>query len=88
MLKVLLLTFILLVLVVVFASIGVFFKREPIKGSCGGLSALGIEKACNCEQPCDAAKKRQAEQDALARQTNSTADTNNSEGVEIYRASK
>ena len=28
-------------------AIGVLLGRKPIKGSCGGMSALGIDKACD-----------------------------------------
>jgi hypothetical protein len=31
-----------------------------VKGSCGGLGAVGIDKVCNCPEPCDARKKREA----------------------------
>ena len=34
-------------------SVGLFFKRNPISGSCGGLGNVGIEKACDCDNPCD-----------------------------------
>lgn len=34
-------------------SVGVMFKRKPISGSCGGLGSVGIEKACDCDNPCD-----------------------------------
>lgn len=53
----------ILILVVAGASIGVMFKRQPIKGSCGGLDALGIAKACSCKTPCSEALERQAAKD-------------------------
>lgn len=28
-------------------SIGLLFMRKPIKGSCGGMSALGMDTACD-----------------------------------------
>lgn len=34
-------------LVVAGMSIGVIMGRKPISGSCGGMSALGIDKACD-----------------------------------------
>lgn len=34
-------------------AVGVMFKRKPIAGSCGGLGNVGIEKACDCDNPCD-----------------------------------
>lgn len=72
MIQVLLITFGILLLVVVGASIGVIFKREPIKGSCGGLSTLGFQKACSCKEPCDAALARMASE-----QTTIQTDNNN-----------
>ncbi|MBM7070807.1 hypothetical protein SOPP22_03830 [Shewanella sp. OPT22] len=49
---VVLLTFFLLM------SIGYIVKRKAVEGSCGGLGALGIEKACDCDDPCDRRKRR------------------------------
>lgn len=41
---------------VVLMAVGLFFKRKPISGSCGGLGNLkGIDKVCDCENPCDKA---------------------------------
>ncbi len=34
-------------------AVGVMMKRKPISGSCGGLGNVGIEKACDCDKPCD-----------------------------------
>ena len=51
-----LLAFSLFVLVMLIMAVGYIFQRKRISGSCGGLDALGIEKACDCEKPC--AKKR------------------------------
>ena len=46
-------------------SIGVMLGRKPLKGSCGGMSALGMETACEvcggdsqkCEKENQAAAK-------------------------------
>ena len=30
-----------------------YYQKTKFKGSCGGLSSLGIDKACDCDKPCD-----------------------------------
>ncbi|XXQ67680.1 (Na+)-NQR maturation NqrM [Neisseriaceae bacterium B1] len=42
-------------------ALGYIFKRREIKGSCGGISALGMEKVCDCDKPCDKRQKMLAE---------------------------
>ncbi len=39
-------------------AIGYIFQKKSIAGSCGGLGALGVEKACDCPEPCDRKKAR------------------------------
>lgn len=36
-----------MVLLVTAMSVGVLLGRKPISGSCGGMSALGMEVACD-----------------------------------------
>lgn len=52
--------FILFIVVVVAMSIGFILKRKTISGSCGGISAMGMDKACDCDEPCDEKKARLA----------------------------
>lgn len=33
-------------------ALGVLFGRDPIRGSCGGLGRLGLERECACDSPC------------------------------------
>lgn len=40
------LTFLAFALIVTAMSVGVIAGREPIKGSCGGIGALGIDQSC------------------------------------------
>lgn len=44
--------FTVLMLVVIGMSVGVLFGRAPIKGSCGGLANVGVERACGCTDVC------------------------------------
>ncbi len=50
--------FIFFIVVVVAMSVGYIFQQKTIAGSCGGLGALGIAKACDCPEPCDRKKMR------------------------------
>lgn len=38
-------------------SIGVMFKRKAIRGSCGGLSRVGIESDCDCKKQAKSSEK-------------------------------
>ena len=60
MLTVFIATFVIFALVILGMSLGYLVKRKSIQGSCGGISALGLEKVCDCPEPCDARKKRLA----------------------------
>ena len=51
-------SFIIIGLAVAAMAIGVIVSNRRIQGSCGGLGAVGIERACDCPLPC--AKKRAA----------------------------
>lgn len=53
-------TFAVFLLVVFGMSLGWIVKRKSIQGSCGGISSIGMEKVCDCPEPCDAWKKRMA----------------------------
>ena len=46
-------------------ALGVIFSNRRIQGSCGGLAALGMEKACDCDKPCE--RRRQMERAKLRR---------------------
>ncbi|WP_070970749.1 (Na+)-NQR maturation NqrM [Vibrio sonorensis] len=53
-------TFGLFLSVITMMAVGYIFQKKVVKGSCGGLGAVGIDKVCNCPEPCDARKKREA----------------------------
>ncbi|MBV1789193.1 (Na+)-NQR maturation NqrM [Marinobacterium sp. D7] len=44
---IMILTFVALLVIIGAMSIGVLMGRKPIAGSCGGMSALGMETACD-----------------------------------------
>lgn len=54
----LILAFILMLLIFGGMSIGFLLQRKSLAGSCGGMGALGIEKACDCADPCEARQER------------------------------
>lgn len=67
------LTFCVLLLVVTGMAVGVIFRGKPIKGSCGGIASLGMDRACDIcggdKNKCDTeteAKAKQAESASLA----------------------
>ncbi|WP_026376784.1 (Na+)-NQR maturation NqrM [Aestuariibacter salexigens] len=64
-----LLAFLFFLVMVAAMAVGYLVQRKTISGSCGGLGALGIEKACDCPEPCDRKKARlereQARQEKL-----------------------
>ncbi len=57
------LSFLIMVAIVVAMSVGVLMGRKPIKGSCGGMSALGIGTACDiCGGDTRKCEERQEQQ--------------------------
>ena len=53
-------TLIIFLLVFLGMALGYILRRKSIRGSCGGLDAIGIEKECDCPEPCEARKAREA----------------------------
>lgn len=63
-----LITLLFFVIVTAAMAVGYIFQNKTLAGSCGGLSSMGIEKACDCENPCE---KRIAREKSLADAKNS-----------------
>ncbi|MFP2770387.1 (Na+)-NQR maturation NqrM [Oceanisphaera sp. KMM 10153] len=59
-----LITFAVFALVIFAMAIGYIVQRKTIAGSCGGLGGVGIEKACDCPDPCESRKKKMAKEEA------------------------
>ena len=60
------LAFVFFVITVTAMAIGYIIQRKTIAGSCGGLGALGISKACDCPEPCDRNKARMEREEKRA----------------------
>lgn len=60
-------TFMVFLLVIVAMAIGYIFNKKTIGGSCGGLASVGIDKECDCPDPCDNRKKKNAEAERVAK---------------------
>lgn len=56
--KTLLLTFGIFLTVIIGMAVGYIFSKRSIKGSCGGITALGMKKMCDCDTPCDTLQKK------------------------------
>lgn len=54
-------TLIAFIAIILLMSIGFIIKKQSLKGSCGGISALGMKKMCDCEEPCDNLKAKMAD---------------------------
>ena len=50
--------FVVFALMALAMAIGYILQKKSISGSCGGLGALGVSKACDCPEPCDRKKER------------------------------
>lgn len=75
-----LITLALFLIVFIAMGIGYIFQQKSLAGSCGGLSSIGIDKACNCDNPCEKRKEREkntAEKVVLDKMPENTLDVKN-----------
>ncbi|EDM65827.1 MAG: (Na+)-NQR maturation NqrM [Moritella sp.] len=63
-------TFVIFALVIAGMSIGYIVQKKSITGSCGGISNLGMDKACDCPDPCDKRKVKMAKEEAKQKMLN------------------
>ena len=63
--EIFIITFVIMLIVTFIMAIGYILQRKRIKGSCGGITALGLKKVCDCDEPCDKRKEylKRLEQD-------------------------
>lgn len=58
--------FMFMLIVVILMAVGVILGRKPIAGSCGGMSAIGMESACDVcggdKAICDTEVEKAAQQ--------------------------
>ena len=40
-------------------AVGYIFQQKSLAGSCGGLASVGIDKSCNCDNPCEKRLERE-----------------------------
>lgn len=62
-----LITFGFFVGIIFLMAIGFILKGKALKGSCGGISALGMKKVCDCDTPCDNLQAKIAAGDEAAK---------------------
>jgi hypothetical protein len=54
-------------------AVGYIFQNKSLAGSCGGLATMGIEKACDCDNPCE----KRIEREKLAAKNENKIDIKN-----------
>lgn len=53
------LTFGFFVVIGIAMAVGYIFQKKELGGSCGGLAGVGIEKECDCDNPCSSRQERE-----------------------------
>ncbi len=52
-------TFVFFLVVGAAMGVGYIFQNKTLAGSCGGLASVGIDKECNCDNPCEKRQERE-----------------------------
>lgn len=74
MINTFLVVFTALIIITGIMAVGVIFGRKPIAGSCGGMSAIGMESECDvcggdkskCDKESDGVTKKDTAPEALS----------------------
>ncbi|TWX70375.1 (Na+)-NQR maturation NqrM [Colwellia sp. C1TZA3] len=53
-----LITLVFFLVIVMAMAVGYIFQNKTLAGSCGGLANVGIDKSCNCDDPCEKRQER------------------------------
>ena len=51
-------TFVFFLVIVMAMAVGYIFQNKTLAGSCGGLANVGVDKSCNCDNPCENRQER------------------------------
>ena len=51
-------TFVFFLVIGAAMAVGYIFQQKTLAGSCGGLASVGIDKECNCDNPCEKRQER------------------------------
>lgn len=83
-----LISFIVFAFILAAMAVGVMAGREPIKGSCGGIGALGIDQSCEIcggdPQRCETETRTNTETANVI----STAETSSKKGTVVFDPAK
>jgi hypothetical protein len=52
-------TFVFFLVIVLAMAVGYIFQNKTLAGSCGGLANVGVDKSCNCDNPCEKRLERE-----------------------------
>jgi len=52
-------TFVFFLVIVMAMAVGYIFQNKTLAGSCGGLANVGVDKSCNCDNPCEKRQERE-----------------------------
>ena len=76
-----LITFAFFFVVVLAMAVGYIFQNKTLAGSCGGLASVGIDKSCNCDNPCE--KRQERERIAALEESSESIQTRNETLIDI-----
>ena len=52
-------TFVFFLVIVLAMAVGYIFQNKTLAGSCAGLANVGVDKSCNCDNPCEKRLERE-----------------------------